>query len=93
MNAGFVFLVLFVICAGTFGMIYVASNTNTSQNVDSYDRIDSKTTNLTRGNVTSLSPVGINIMGYAAIIVGFIAVVSIIVGITYSAGTTFSHRR
>lgn len=75
MNFGFAFIILLAMIGASMGMFYIAANAPQTANVDAYSRIDGKQENITRGNVTAAAPVGMNLVGYGAVIVALIIVV------------------
>lgn len=93
MNVGFIFVVLLAVIAGVFGMIFVASHTSTDVPADSYGRMPDNATNMTKQNVTDTMPIGINIMGFVAIIVAFLTVVAIIAAVVWKGGKGYSSSR
>lgn len=94
MNFGILFVILIAIVGSTFGMILIGAHMNDNAPPDSYGREPTQVTNLTKENVTAVMPVGINLMGYAAYIVGFIIVVVAILGLIalMGKGNYGSHR-
>ena len=93
MNAGFIFIILIAICGATVGMIFVASQANTTATVDTFGRADDQTTNLTRDNTTATMPVGITTMGYGAIVVALIAIVVFVGALIAALKMTNGHGR
>ena len=86
MNVGAVVFLLLLLAVGVFGMIFVASHVSTTPTADVYGRMPANSTNMTQQNMTATAPTGINLMGYAAVVVGILVVVVAGVAIASAAG-------